>query len=545
MLLSLNVKDFALIEDIEINFKEGLTVLTGETGAGKSIILESLSLIFAKRSDQEMIRHGKEKAIVEASFNLSNDLQTFFELDKSITIKREIDISGRHRIYLNDKTITLGYLKQLTDKIGSIHSQNDLYQLLDQELYLGFIDQMEPNTTNELISKYLLKRSDYLDALKHLEKLKKKEVLELEQKEFLEYQLKELNAYNFKEKEKLELVSNISRLKNYDKTYSNIKESLNDFENINIDLIYATAKRIEQISKYDNDYLDKAEKLNDIYYELTDIKSFINNKQYDLDFDQNEFDLMQERLYEIERLEKKYKKDFNELITYIDLIKERIELIDNYDGFIEKYQNRVDKLALETKNAGLNLRKTRMKLAKVFEKEVIKELKDLDLENTKFNIVFNEDEKVTFKEDGIDQVEFYISLNEGEPIKPLSKVASGGERARFMFAIKTIYAKQNNLSLLVLDEIDIGISGKTAAKMAKKMQVLSEELQLIVITHLPQVAARANTHYGINKSLINNRMQTTIKELTDSERIEMIALMLSDESLSHFAIEQAKMLLKK
>ena len=545
MLLSLNVKDFALIEDIAINFKEGLTVLTGETGAGKSIILESLSLIFAKRSDQEMIRHGRDKAIVEASFKLSKELQTFFDLSEVITIKREIDISGRHRIYLNEKTITLGYLKQLTDKIGSIHSQNDLYQLLDQELYLGFIDQMEPNTTNNLISKYLLKRSDYLDALKHLEKLKKKEVMELEQKEFLEYQLKELNAYNFLENEKEELVNNINQLKNFDKIASNIKESLENFENINIDLIYATAKNIEDISKYDQEYLEKKEKLNDIYYELADIKSFINNKQYALDFDQNEFDLMQERLYEIERLEKKYKKDFNELIIYIDEIKERIELIDNYDGFIEKYQNKVDKLELDTKNAGLTLRKTRMKLAKIFEKEVIRELKDLDLENTKFNIEFNEDEKVSFKEDGIDQVEFYISLNEGEPIKQLSKVASGGERARFMFAIKTIYAKQNNLSLLVLDEIDIGISGKTAAKMANKMQNLSRDLQLIVITHLPQVAARANTHYGINKSLVNNRMQTTIKELTESERIEMIALMLSDESLSHFAIEQAKMLLKK
>lgn len=544
MLLSLSVQDFALIEDIKINFKEGLTVLTGETGAGKSIILESLSLIFAKRSDQEMIRHGKERATVEAIFKLPKDLQTFFELEEVITIKRAIDISGRHRITLNDKTITLGYLKQLTDKIGSIHSQNDLYQLLDQELYLGFIDQMDPDLTKELLLKYLLKRSDYLEAKKHLDNLKTKENEELEQKEFLEYQIKELSAYQLIEDEKEALEIEINRLKNYDKIARNINESINNLTELNLDLVYTTAKSLEEISRYDDEYEESSKKLTDIYYELTEISSFVNSKQYDLDFDQNEFDRMQERLFELERLEKKYNKRINEIIIYLDEIKERIELIDNYDSFIAKYQTKVDKLADETKNLGLNLRKTRMKLAKIFEQEVIKELKDLDLEDTSFNVVFNKEDTI-FKEDGIDSIDFYISLNEGEPIKPLSRVASGGERARFMFAIKTIYAKQNSLSLLVLDEIDIGISGKTAAKMANKMHVLSKNLQLIVITHLPQVAARADAHFGIKKTLINNRMQTVINELTENERIEMIAFMLSDESLSHFAIEQAKMLLKK
>ncbi|VEU80612.1 DNA repair protein RecN [Haploplasma axanthum] len=548
MIQILKVRDFALIEDIEINFEEGLTVLTGETGAGKSIILESLHLLFAKRSDQEMIRHGKEKAIVSGFFKLKKDLQEQFELPEIIEITREIDSKGRHKITLNGNTVTLQFLKTLTEKIGSIHSQNDTLVLLDPNEYLSFIDLTNIDLINKGLHKYLVLRSNYLDAKKHLENLKQKKNADIEQKEFLEYQLKELKTFKLEKNEKEELELKVEKLKHFDKILVSLKEA--DYllhEEIKVDEIYKAAKLIEKISDFDNDYLTSSEKLLNVYYEIDEVKSTINDKLGELDFNENEFNFMQERLYELQKLEDKYKKTIEELIIYQDEISEKISLIDNYDDYIEKYQIKVDKLFSDAYDEAKKLSDLRKKLALNLEKELIKELKDLDLDKSEFKVEFktHEKEDKILLENGIDNIEFLISLNEGEPIKPLSRVASGGERARFMFALKTIYAKQNNLSLLVLDEIDIGISGKTAAKVATKMSSLSNDIELIVITHLPQVAARANTHYGISKELVNKRMVTSIKKLNYEERVEMIALMLSDESLSHFAVEQAKMLLKK
>jgi len=544
MLKYLKVKDFALIEDIEISFDKGLTVLTGETGSGKSIILESLSLIFAKRSDAEMIRHGSEQAFVEATFYLDESLRTFFDLEEEITVIRQIDLKGRHKITLNGKVITLTYLRSLTDKIGNIHSQDDLYQLLDPSLYLSFVDQIDKDLIGKHLSKYLIKRSSYLEAKSHYDNLLKKEAEDLQRLEFYEYQLKELSNLNLVKDEYDELTKKHEVLANFDKIALNLNNLIESIELANLENIYDAAKTAIKLQPFDSDFKDVEEKLNNSYYELTELKSIISDKRYALDFDQNEFEVISERLYELERIEKKYQKPINELIIYIEEIDEKINLIKNYDSYLEKYAKKVADLKEETINIGLELRKIRMKLAKKLEREVILELKDLDLEDTKFEVLFNE-ENTVLREDGIDEIEFLISLNEGEPLKSLSKVASGGERARFMFAIKSIYAKQNDLKLLVLDEIDIGISGKTAAKMANKMSSLSAEMQLIVITHLPQVAAKANTHFGITKELVSKRMQTTIHKLSFDERIEKIALMLSDEEISSHAINQAKMLLKK
>lgn len=547
MIQTLKVKDFALIEDITINFESGLTVLTGETGSGKSIILEALNLLFAKRSDQEMIRHGKDKAVVTGTFILNESLQQIFELPQQITIIREIEKNGRHKVFLNDNQITLTYLKTITEKIGSIHSQNDTFLLLDNSLYLNFIDEIDKENINKILTSYLIKRSEYLDNLKHLENLKQKKAENIEQKEFYEYQLNEIKSLNLELNELENLEQNYEKLKHFDKISNNLNNSYQIINNNQFDNLYDAAKLLEAIKEFDLDYQSQSEKIFNLYYELDEIKSTISNKIYELDFDENEFNLIQERIYELKKLEEKYNKSINELINYQEELEEKINLIANYDDYIKKYQQKVDNLYLQAYNEAYNLSNLRQKLAKKLEKQIIEQLKDLDLDKAKFQIEFSQlsKEDKSLLENGIDSIEFYISLNEGEPLKPLHKVASGGERARFMFALKSIYAKQNNLSLLVLDEIDIGISGKTAAKMANKMVELSKDLQLLVITHLPQVAAKADHHYGISKQLKNERMITNITKLDETKRIEMIALMLSDESLSHYAIEQAKMLLKK
>ena len=549
MLKSLKVSHFALIDDLEIEFNDGLTALTGETGAGKTIILESLHLLFGKRSDQQMIRYGESKAVVVGTFHLPKDKQEMLGLDEEITVRREIDANSRHVMKINDEVVTLNRLKEVMSILGNIHSQNDSMTLFDRSYYLTFIDQVDSKKVDELLNHYLIKRSKFLDQKKAFEQLKNKKEASVEKESFLAYQIKELEGYNLVPDEKMHLEEELNKLKNYDKIMNELQTAYTflDGEIYQIDHIYDASSALDKIKHLDESYQDMADRLSSSYYEIDDVKSRIYQQIESLDFDQDRFNLMQERHYELIKIEQKYQKEINDLIDYYHEIKKELLMITDYDEYIKEAKKELDEAFLEAYQAGLKLRELRQKLAKKLSKDMILELKDLDLEKASFDIVFDDIEKEEkyLLESGLDQVEFMISLNEGEPIKPLAKVASGGERARFMFALKSIYAKSNQLSMLVLDEIDIGISGKTAAKVAQKMAELSKDMQLIVITHLPQVAAKADHHYGITKHKENNRMVTHITKLNLDQRIEMIGMMLSDEKLSHFAIEQAKMLLKK
>jgi DNA repair protein RecN (Recombination protein N) len=548
MIKSLHVKNFALIDDLEMDFLDGLSAMTGETGAGKSIILESMQLLFGKRSDAQMIRHGQSKAYVSGLFSISKDLQNKFALDQEIKVEREIDLNGRHQMKINSEIITLSRLKEVMNQMGSIHSQNETMNLFERTYYLEFIDQVDSDKINQLLNKYLLDRSHYLGKKKYFEDLKNKKNQSLQKQDFYEYQVKELKQLNLVSGEKEELEEKIEKLKNFDKITSSLKLTyqLLDQEDFNIDKVYEASKSLSKIEDLDQDYKDISKRLVDAYYDLDDVKSKLFDLINSMDFDEDEFNLMQERTYELQKIELKYDKKIDELIDYLKEIEDELLLITDYDQFLILARNELESSYKMAYQSGLKLSELRKKLAKKLASDVLLELKDLDLEKASFEIVFDEIlEHADLLETGLDQVEFMISLNEGEPIKPLSKVASGGERARFMFSLKSIYAKSNALSLLILDEIDIGISGKTAAKVANKMKELSKMMQLIVITHLPQVAAKADHHYQIVKIKENNRMVTRIKDLNHDQRVEEIAMMLSDEKLSHFAIEQAKMLLNK
>jgi DNA repair protein RecN (Recombination protein N) len=549
MLKSLHVKNFALIDDLEIIFEKGLTAMTGETGAGKSIILESLLLLFAKRSDQTMIRHGEKKAYVRGVFELNPSKMDILSLPSVVEIEREVDLNGRHIMKVNGEQTTLSKLKEITSEIGSIHSQNDTMLLYDKEAYLDFIDQVDPKKIQPLLNQYLMDRSNYLSKKKLLENLKQKKDENKSKISYFEYQQNELKTLNLKQDEKVQIDEKLEKLKNFDKIMTQLKLSYEYLspEGFDIDQIYNSAKAIEKIAHIDETYLTMKNRLTSAYYELDDVKSMIYQFINEFDFDQNEFDFMMERSHILEKIEQKYQKSNNELIHYLKEIEDEILMITDYDGYIEQSKKELKNTFDLAYKSGLKLREERIKNANILKKSILIELKDLDLEQANFDIEFEvlKETEEELLETGLDKIEFNISLNEGEPLKPLSKVASGGERARFMFALKNIFAKQNDLTLMILDEIDIGISGKTAAKVASKMVELSKNMQLIVITHLPQVAAKANYHYGIKKMKEDNRMVTRIEMLNLDQRIEMIATMLSDEKLSHFAIEQAKMLLHK
>ncbi len=549
MLKTLKIKNFALIDDLEMDFELGLTALTGETGAGKSIIMESLQLLFGKRSDSQMIRHKEQKAVVSGIFELNQIQQEQLDLPKIIEVEREVDLSGRHQMRINDQPTTLFRLKEVMNAIGSIHSQNETMNLFDKTYYLVFIDQVNQTKVDALLNQYLMDRSKYVEKKKHLETLKQKKNLSVEKQSFLEYQLNEIKTYHLLFNEKQELDDQIDKLKNHDKIMGALRNAYTLLENemFQSDQVYEAGKSLEKIAEFDVSYQEMSERLISAFYDLDDVKSKIFQTIETLDFDEDEFNRMQERSYELVKIEQKYQKSINELIDYQKQIEEELLLITDYDHYLEISNLELDKAFNLAFQSGEKLSELRKKLAKKLSSDVLVELKDLDLDKSVFDIVFEDINKNehALLETGLDQVEFLISLNEGEPVKPLARVASGGERARFMFALKSIYAKANRLSLMILDEIDIGISGKTAAKVANKMASLSQMMQLLVITHLPQVAAKADHHYGITKIKENARMVTRIQKLDEDMRIEMIALMLSDEKLSHFAIEQAKMLLRK
>ncbi|VEU82179.1 DNA repair protein RecN [Acholeplasma hippikon] len=548
MLKHLDVKNFALIDDLEIDFHDGLTALTGETGSGKSILLESLSLLFGKRSDAEYIRHGASKALVTGNFILNDEQQKSLDLPREITLSREIDATGRHLIKINHETSTLQRLKQIANKIGLIHGQNDTHMLMDKASYVDFVDQLDKSRTQNLLNNYLLKRSTYHELNKHYESLKSKKKETLERVDFLTYQVKELDALSLKTNELEELQEQVSKLKNFDRIQQALKETVEllNGPSFALDNLYDGFKNLQKISSFDKSYEVEAKVLEDSYYNLEDSIKNIENLFKSLDFDEESFNLKQQRIFELNKIETKYGKSINDLVIYLAQIKEELALSTDYDGYLKDQEIKLKKAYEDALKEGLVLRKYRMELAKKLEKELTESLHQLDLTKAKFEIQFETlKDNQALEENGIDSLEFMISLNEGEPLKPLAKVASGGEKARFMFSLKSIFARNSKLSMLVFDEIDIGISGKTASKVATKMKELSKDIQTLTITHLPQVAAKADHHYAIYKEKKDGRIQTFIDILDKEKRILAIASMLSDESISPFAIEQAKALLNQ
>ncbi len=547
MLKHLEVKNFALIDDLSIDFSDGLTAITGETGSGKSILLESLQLLFGKRSDAEYIRTGTTKAVVSGRFILKNETSSLLSTPIDITIVREIDASGRHIVKLNDEVITLARLRQITNHIGLIHGQNDTYQLLDKNTYVSFIDQVDVLKTQELLQKYLLKRSSYLEGLEAFKNLENKKQETLERADFLKFQINELKSYNLVLGEKENLEEQVKRLKNYDSIMQSLKftyETLNG-QLFQTNLLFDAYKQMDKITAYDHTLSETAKLLEESYYNLEEANKQVEQALSSLDFDSNAFNQYQERLYELSKIETKYAKTNDELVVYLEKITDELVMSEDYDGYIKMAKEKLDKQYDEAYKLGEALSVHRKKIALKLEKELTQALKLLDLDKAQFKIEFEPlKPKMTLGEDGLDSVEFMISFNEGEPLKPLAKVASGGEKARFMFSLKSLYAVNSNLSLLVFDEIDIGISGKTATKMANVMLKHASDLQMIVITHLPQIAAKANHHYSIYKTFSDQRMETKINILDDDARILSIAGMLSDDEITPFAIEQAKQLLK-
>ena len=505
MLIKLKVQNFAIIEDIEIDFKDGLTVLTGETGAGKSLIIDCIGLLLGERAASEMIRQGEEKAIVQGVFDNNTPLLRAAlekagvpEKDGLIEIKRTIS-SAKNVVKINDTTITLNELKYIMSLIADIHQQFDMVKLFNNENYLAMVDGFNSRLVNQYLDKYLesynaLKEqaSSYNALVKRIDEFNRNQ-------EEYEYAYSEIKALGLKENEEEEINSEISLLENYDKIYSLLMESKELMDGDALNNIYTIKENVSKLSEYQNEYQDYIERLDNAYYELEDMFEEIKKKADYLNYDPEHLDALIERSHAINALKKKYNKTFDELRAYEDELNALLKYKEDYSILLKEEKDKLQAAYDEAYTRAMDLHKVREDIGLSITKDLEKTLNELAL-SCRFNVAVINKEKDAdldisiFNETGIDTIEFFIETNIGEGLKPLAKVVSGGELSRIMLAIKLLYVKAQKIGTIIFDEIDTGISGDVASKVAKKIKELSYGHQVITITVMAITFAKVQNY---------------------------------------------------
>ena len=556
MLNKLSVKNFAIIEDIDISFKDGLTVLTGETGAGKSLIIDCISLLLGERANPEMIRHGEDKAIIIGEFTFNNmylsSLLTKLGIevnDNTITINRVIS-QNRSSIKINDTSISLNDLKKISRYLADIHLQFDMTKLLNRENYLDIVDGFKADLVEEYKDKYtqsltLLKEENekYLSLVRRAEEIKKN-------REFYEFDLKELKGLNLSEGEEEDIKNQIAYLKNYDSIYSLLAEIRELIDKESLEDVYSIKDKVTELSSYQDEYAEITSRIDSSYYELEDIYDFLKKKFSHLDYNPNLLDELETRLQEINLVKKKHNKSVSELIAYQNELELLINNLGDDEILLKEEKEKLFSLFKQTYSYGEDLSKVRRQISKGVIKEIERHLEDLSLK-AKFEIRIesfklpDDVDLSIFLSTGIDEVDFYIETNIGEGMKPLSKVISGGEASRIMLAFKALFIKSNKVETVIFDEIDTGISGEIASKVAMKIYEISLASQVITITHLPQVACLSKNHVKISKYSAKGRTFTKIQELSLDEKIYEIALMISEGNVTPAQLEYAKEMVLK
>lgn len=551
MLTKLHIENFVTIEDVTIEFFDGLSIITGETGAGKSLMIDSLSLLLGERANLDMIRQGKDKAIIEATFKENNPyLLAFLNKlgifdTKKITIKRSIS-ETKSTAKINDVNVSVSDLKKVGEFLANIHEQFEVTKIFDEDNYLDIVDGFK----KEIIDEYLNRYHESLNSLNEQKKiyvdlLSKQDEVE-KNREYLSDELKELETYPLHENYQVELEDKISLLLNYDKIYELVEKTKQLSNGSCLDDLYEIKENITKLSEYQNDYSSDSARLNDLYIEIEDLLHETKRKFSDIDYDPSELENLENELSDLKQLKKKYKLDELGLIERREELKKLLMNKEDFKILIEDEHKKYLSLFDKTYEIALDISKIRKETAKMIEKEMVNHLSNLGLESDFKIEIKNEDKKEDesiFKEKGIDTVSFYIETNKGEGLKSLGKIVSGGEASRIMLALKIIYLKSKKIKAIIFDEVDSGISGKIANLVAKKLYELSLDNQVIAISHLPQVARNAKTHYKISKIIKDNRTLTKIKELSFDERIEEIAGLISDGKVTEKQLEYAKELL--
>lgn len=555
MLKKLRIKHFAIIDDIELDFFQGMTVLTGETGAGKSILIDAISLLLGSRADNQMIRSTSDEAIVEGVFLVVHPMLKQIldyhniDFDDQIEIQRRLSKDNQNVIKINGARVTLKLINEISPYLADIHSQFDTTQLIHPEQYIKLIDDFRKDKVDQYKIHYKHLLSAYLEAYKHYQDLKNKKAETLKQMDLFEFQLKELSNLELEENELESLIEKVNVLNNIDQINYNLAKSNALLDEGLIENIYTIKESLEALSSTSKDFKDLSERIANIYYELKDVNDEIEDHRENLDYDPQELETMNERIHDLEKIQNKYHQSISELIAYQNDLETMIDEIENYDDLIKEREDILTKAHQALVDQALQLSQLRQTIAKKVTIEVIQTLKELEIKYADFNVIFESPDlkdifdKSVFKDHGIDQLDFLISTNKGEPLKQLAKTASGGEMSRVMLTFKTIFAKSQKVPTIIFDEIDTGISGYIAKKIGRKISETAQIAQVIAITHIPQVVAEGTHHLAIKKDIIDEKTKISVTYLSYEDRVEEIAGMMSADTISESARDMARQLL--
>ena len=547
MIVSLNVKNFAIIDNILIDFSLGMTALTGSTGAGKSLIIDAIGLLFGDRASNDLVRHNETKAIIEGVFDyLPNEVNMLLEANsidcesELLVIKREIYANGKSVAKINGEVVSLTLLADLSNYLGDIHTQFDAMKLVNPKNYFTFIDNKE---INDLISDYKKSLKEYNEINKEYIELKNNIDINNQKLDYLKFQLNELKSAKLDINEEETLNEKIHSLTNHEKIFENYKEFLSLInDNAVLDNLYNAINSLEKNLKYNKDLSSKIDILNESYYNILDINEEISSLVNHDDFDIQLLDEYNERIDTYNSLKRKYKMSTEELIKFLDTISLEVEKIENIDVYLDDIEKKKQKSYNNTRLLATNISNLRKERINHLRNDLIDNLEELSLRNTELEISLTE--KDVFLDNGINEIDFLVSFNKGEKVKPLSKVASGGELSRFMLALKALSCDLVSNKTFIFDEIDTGVNGEVAYRIGERLNKISRQNQVICVTHLPQVASIAKHHLLITKQAIDDSNTITkIEELDYDERIEAIASMLSDGKVTPAAIALAKELL--
>lgn len=525
MISSLHIKNIGIIEDLSVDLNNGLNVLTGETGAGKTLIIDSLQIISGGRFSKEMIRKGETNSFVElCMYNPESE----YAVDGNIIVSREININGKNMCKINGRMVTVNELKEFMMNFIEIHGQNDNQTILDTKSHIKYLDGFIFNELREKKEKYVKLYDRYIEIKNEL-KMNYGDDKERQRKlDLLKYQMDEIEEANLKIHEEEELEEKRKIFLNSEKISENLIEADTLLSENTIDSLSMVIRALEKIENIDKKYEKASTELKNSYYELQELARDINNYKKDIYFDEEERNYVEERLDLIYSLKRKYGNDIPEILKYKEDIKEEINHIENLDIYNQKLKNELNIVKEKLNELGRKISNIRKKGADKLSTKINNELEDLEMKNAKINVKVQYMEEEFYK-NGKDIVKFYITTNLGEDEKELSKIASGGEMSRTMLAIKKVLADTDNMPILIFDEIDTGISGRAANSVANKLKAISKKHQVICISHLPNIAANADYNYFISKDVNGDRTKTKIKQLEEEEIIKEIARISSGE----------------
>ena len=547
MLSLLHIENIAVIEQADISFDKGFNVLTGETGAGKSIVIDAISAILGQRAYRDMIRTGTSKASVRAVFTKVPNFPWFeengVEYDGETVIQRDIFLDGKNVCRVNGTLVTVAILHKLGIQLINIHGQHDSASLFDEENHLRFLDAFADN--GGLLADYREKFAAVSELRRQIDRMTMDEGEKLRRMETLKYQIAEIEKADLKSGEDEVLEQRRKLLQNSEKLSQGLEEASEallggDDSDGAAALLAQAAYALSRIARYSDDYTGFQERLTDLKYQVQDIADEVRDSLDELSYSADELETIEARLDIIHRLRRKYGADCDEILAYLDKAQKELDEIEFADDRVEQLKKKLAKQEKQAWDAALALRKNRQEQGAVMAEKILSELSQLDMPRVQFQCRFRETELTS---EGADAVAFYLSANAGEDLKPLSKVASGGELARIMLSMKNVLAEKDAVDTLIFDEVDTGVSGRAAQRIAEKLKSLASHKQVLCVTHLPQLAALADTHMLIAKSEHDGRTYTTVTPLDRKGRAMELARIIGGTNITETTLKSAEEML--